>query len=225
MPKIVDHDAKRREIIEATWRVIDAGGLAGTTIREIAREAGCSSGVLSHYFADREDILASAMVMAHRGVRDRTDRQVEHLGGLPALRILMLESLPLDAQRVLEARIEACFWGAAVGNEKLMRLQNSEVEGWSSRVRSRLLEAEQAGELHADVDIDDVVDGLLALMDGFSIQAVLNPKRTPPDRQIRHLDDLLDGIRCPVGVPGRAGAEDLSITVACSTWTATASRY
>jgi AcrR family transcriptional regulator len=197
VPKIVDHDVKRREIIEATWRVIDVGGLAGTTIREIAREAGCSSGVLSHYFADREDILASAMVMAHRGVRDRTDRQVEYLRGLPALRILMLESLPLDEQRVLEARIEACFWGAAVGNEKLMRLQNSEVEAWCGRVRSRLLEAEQAGELRAGIDPDDVVDRLLALMDGFSIQSVLNPKRTPPDRQVRHLDEVFADIRRP----------------------------
>lgn len=202
MPKIVDHDAKRREIIEATWRVIDAGGLAGTTIREIAREAGCSSGVLSHYFADREDILASAMVMAHRGVRDRTDCQIEHLNGLPALRILMLESLPLDEQRVLEARIEACFWGAAVGNEQLMRLQNSEVEGWCGRVRSRLLEAEQAGELREGVDLDDVVDRLLALMDGFSIQSVLNPKRTPPGRQIRHLDEVFADIRRPGGDQG-----------------------
>jgi AcrR family transcriptional regulator len=206
----VDHDAKRREIIEATWRVIDAGGLAGTTIREIAREAGCSSGVLSHYFADREDILASAMMMAHRGVRDRTDRQAEHLNGLTALRILMLESLPLDEQRVLEARIEACFWGAAVGNEKLMRLQNSEVEGWCDRVRSRLLEAGQAGELRVGVDIDDVVDRLLALMDGFSIQAVLNPKRTPPDRQVRHLDDLFAGIRCAGGIPAQSGTVHLS---------------
>lgn len=204
MPKIVDHEAKRREIIMATWRVINAGGLAGTTIREIAREAGCSSGVLSHYFADREDILASAMVMAHRGVRKRTDARIKrlHLHGLGALRILMLESLPLDEQGVLEARIEACFWGAAVGNERLMKLQNSEVEGFCRRVRVRLLEAGQAGELQDGVGIDDVIDECLALMDGFSIQAVLNPDRTPPSRQIKHLDALLDRIRRPAALEG-----------------------
>lgn len=197
MPKIVDHDAKRREIIEATWRVIDASGLAGTTIREIAREAGCSSGVLSHYFKDREDILASAMVMAHRRVRDRTDKQIAYLSGLSALRVLMLESLPLDEQRVLEARIEACFWGAAVGNDQLMHSQNSEVDSWCSRVRSRLVEAELADELREGIDIDDVVDRLLALMDSFSIQSVLNPKRTPPDRQVKHLDNFLADLRRP----------------------------
>lgn len=202
MPKIVDHDAKRREIVEATWRVIDTSGLAGTTIREIAREAGCSSGVLSHYFKDREDILASAMVMAHRGVRDRTDKQIAYLSGLSALRVLMLESLPLDQQRVLEARIEACFWGAAVGNDQLMHSQNSEVDSWCSRVKSRLLEAEQTGELREGTDIDDVVDQLLALMDSFSIQSVLNPKRTPPDRQVKHVDHFLAGLRRPAGRSG-----------------------
>lgn len=197
MPKIVDHEAKRREIIMATWRVIDAGGLAGTTIREIAREAGCSNGVLAHYFANREEIIASAMVMAHRGVRERTDAQIQHLHGLKALRILMLESLPLDEQRVLEARIEACFWGAAVGNQELMRLQNSEVQGFCSRVRARLAEAEQAGELREGIDLEDVVQELLAAMDGFSIQSVLNPHLTPPDRQVRFLDAILDRIRRP----------------------------
>lgn len=195
MPKIVDHEARRREIILATWRVIAAGGLAGATIREIAREAGCSTGVLAHYFTDRQDILASAMVMAHRGVRERTDAQLEGVHGLAALRVIMVESLPLDDQSVLEARIEACFWGEAVGNERMMKLQNSEVRGFCTRARDRLVEAEEAGELRPGVDIDEIVDALLALMDGFSIQAVLNPARLPPQRQMARLDALLDHIR------------------------------
>lgn len=197
MPKTVDHDEKRRQIITATWRVIAAGGLAGTTIREIAREAGCSTGVLAHYFTDRQDIIASAMVMAHRGVRDRADAQLGTVRGLEALRIIMVESLPLDEQRILEARIEACFWGEAVGNERMMRIQNQEVDGFCARLRDRLVEAEEDGQLRPGVDIDEVVDELLALMDGCSIQAVMNPARVPPGRQIRQLDAVLERIRRP----------------------------
>ena len=197
MPKNVDHDERRREIVMATWRVIAGGGLAGTTIREIAREAGCSTGVLSHYFTDRQDILASAMVMAHRGVRERTDAQINGLRGLQALRIMMLESLPLDEQRVLEARIEACFWGEAVGNERMMKMQNREVDGLCARLRTRLVEAEDDDELRVGVDVDDVVDELLNQVDGCSIQAVLNPTRVPADRQVARLDAVLDRIRRP----------------------------
>jgi len=191
VPKIVDHDEKRRQIVMATWQVIAKGGLANATIRAIAREAGCSSGVLAHYFTDRQDILASAMVMAHRGVRDRTDAKLAGVRGLAAVRVIMLESLPLDDQRVLEAKIEACFWGAAVGNERMMKLQNSEVDGFCQRIRNRLREAQDLGELKPGVAIEDTVDELLALMDGFSIQAVLNPGRLPPERQVAHLDALL----------------------------------
>jgi len=73
MPKIVDHAERRSSIISATWRVIARGGLANTTTREIAKEAGCSTGVLAHYFTDRADILTSALIAAHRGV-SRSDR-------------------------------------------------------------------------------------------------------------------------------------------------------
>jgi AcrR family transcriptional regulator len=46
MPKIVDWDARRDEILSATWRVIVRDGIAGATVRAIAREAGCSPGIL-----------------------------------------------------------------------------------------------------------------------------------------------------------------------------------
>ena len=38
MPKIVDWDARRDEILSATWRVIARDGIARATIRAIARE-------------------------------------------------------------------------------------------------------------------------------------------------------------------------------------------
>ncbi len=195
MPKIVDHVERRREIVLATWRVIGRGGLAHATMREIAREAGYSNGVLAHYFTDRADILASALVMAHRGVRTRTDRRIGDRRGLEALRVLMLESLPLDPARLLEARIEVSFWGEAVGNDALMKLQNEEVDGFCSRVRALLVQADEDGELAAGVDVDRLVHECLVLMDGLSLQAVMHPGRADQDEQVALLDNRLDGVR------------------------------
>lgn len=39
MPKIVDHDQRRRDLVEATLRIILRQGLAGATMRDIATEA------------------------------------------------------------------------------------------------------------------------------------------------------------------------------------------
>ena len=106
MPKIVDWDARRDEILAATWRVIARDGIARATIRAIAREADCSRGILAHYFDDKADILGSAMMVSHRRVIDRIDAQTAGRTGLDALRVTMLEALPIDEQCDLEAQIE-----------------------------------------------------------------------------------------------------------------------
>lgn len=195
MPKIVDHAERRRNIIEATWQVIARGGLANTTTREIAKEAKCSTGVLAHYFADRADILASALVTAHQGVRVRIEQSVGDTRGLDALRLFMLEVLPLDEKSSLEARIEACFWGEAVGNHHLMKIQNDEVDSFCDRVRTLLVQAAEDDQLLPTVDIDQTVHECLILMDGMSIQSVMYPERNHPKELIAILDELLARLR------------------------------
>ena len=119
MPKIVDWDDRRDEILSATWRVIARDGIAKATIRAIAREAHCSPGILAHYFDDKADILGSALVLSHRRVAARMEARAAGRTGLDALRVVMLEALPLDDERDLEAQIEISFWGRALGNPEL----------------------------------------------------------------------------------------------------------
>lgn len=192
MPKIVDWDARRDEILSATWRVIARDGIAGTTIRAIAREAKCSRGILAHYFDDKADILGSALVMSHRRVGARMDTAAAGLTGLKALHVVMLEALPLDAQRDLEAQIEISFWGRALGTTELRDLQNSEFDRLWQRLRRHVAQAADLGELKDTVDPDFAAHQLVALIDGLSAERVLYPDRVPPDRQVAMLERLLE---------------------------------
>ena len=195
MPKIVDWDAKRDEILSATWRVIARDGIAKTTIRAIAREANCSSGILSHYFSDKADILGEALVMSHRRVRARIDGLTAEVAGLEALRLVMLEALPLDARRDLEAQIEISFWGRVVSMPDMRELQNLEFESLWARLHRHLEDAEGLDALRAGLDLDLATHQLVALIDGLSAERVLYPSRVPPDRQVQMLDGLLDSFR------------------------------
>jgi AcrR family transcriptional regulator len=194
MPKIVDWDARRDEILSATWRVIARDGIAKATIREIAREAGCSRGILAHYFDDKADILGSALVMSHRRVAARMDARAAGLAGLDALRVIMLEALPLDAPRDLEAQIEISFWGRALGTAELRDLQHTEFERLCSRLRRHLSEARDRGEVADGVDLDLATHQLVVLIDGISAERVLYPGRVAPARQVEMLDALLDSL-------------------------------
>ena len=57
MPKIVDHDERRLELVDATWRIIARLGIEGATMREIATEAGFANGALKPYFPTRDTLL------------------------------------------------------------------------------------------------------------------------------------------------------------------------
>jgi AcrR family transcriptional regulator len=195
MPKIVDWDARRDEILSATWRVIARDGITGATIRAIAREANCSRGILAHYFDDKADILGSALVMSHRRVVARMNARAGGLTGLDALRVVMLEALPLDEQRDLEAQIEISFWGRALGHPELRKLQHAEFDRFAERLRGYLAEAEKEGQLRDGVDLTLAAHQLLVLIDGLSAERVLYPDRVTPDRQQEMLDRLLGSLR------------------------------
>ena len=52
--------ARREEIIAATLRVAATKGMGSTTVRDVATEMGTSSGLIHHYFASMDDVLAAA---------------------------------------------------------------------------------------------------------------------------------------------------------------------
>jgi AcrR family transcriptional regulator len=177
MPKIVDHDERRREVLSAARRVIVRDGIDAATTRAIAKEAGYSNGVLAHYFADKDEILLSALRQSHQRIRDRLTRKVEAATGLAALRELLLDNLPLDAERTQESRLEVSFWSRSLASERLAEVQRAEADELRAAVRDLLAQARAAGELRTDDNLDDLTEHLLALVDGLSLHLLLYPGR------------------------------------------------
>ena len=200
MPKIVDWDARRDDVLEAAWRVIARDGYAKMTIRRIALEAGFSHGVLNHYFDNKHDILMSALLLCHQRVRERTRKHSEGLEGFEALRVAMLEALPLDPARELEAKIEVSFWHEVLGNPELADVQAKEIERLWGRIYGLLEEARGLGQLRPDLRLEVATDQLLIMIDGISAKCVMNPDRIPPSRQLELLDAQLATFRAELPV-------------------------
>jgi AcrR family transcriptional regulator len=67
----VDHEQRRREIVEAAWRLVARGGFAAATMREIAAEAGFANGALKYYFDSKDDLLIAAFQHTFYRVNER----------------------------------------------------------------------------------------------------------------------------------------------------------
>jgi AcrR family transcriptional regulator len=61
MPKVGMQPIRRQQLIEATLTAIDQVGMADASIALIARLAGVSNGIISHYFQDKNGLIAATM--------------------------------------------------------------------------------------------------------------------------------------------------------------------
>ncbi|OMQ16261.1 TetR family transcriptional regulator, partial [Modestobacter sp. VKM Ac-2676] len=105
MPKLVDREVRRQEILEVTWRIMATRGAESATMREIAREAGYANGALAPYFANKDELVEAAYLYVFERTNDRIRAAVTGRRGVAALRAFLVEVLPTTELTRSEARI------------------------------------------------------------------------------------------------------------------------
>ncbi|MBD3148200.1 TetR/AcrR family transcriptional regulator [Microbispora bryophytorum] len=194
MPKIVDHRARREEIAEALWRVVRRDGVSAATVRSIAAEAGWSPSALRHYFSTQAELLAFAMEHVVTRVRARIETTDFQGPVRVAVRRLLEELLPMDAERRAEAEVwlqlSALTPGDPAAADWLRRADDGVGEAATIVVRVLAEEGELAG--HRDAEFEAV--RLHTLIDGLTIHVLARPESMPPERVsavlAAHLEDL-----------------------------------
>lgn len=191
MPKIVDHDERRLELVDATWRIIARQGLEGATMREIAMEAGFANGALKPYFPTKDTLLEFAFGHVFNRTNQRIAEVTGGKSGLEALRAFCLEVLPLDDERVNEARIVIPFWQKAVNDAQKAQIHQQSMAAWLDTIRQFLAEAREAGDVRAAVDDSILAGQLLNMLLGAQIEAALSPESGTDFGHAAQLDGYL----------------------------------
>lgn len=194
MPKVVDHEARREQFVRVAWRLIADHGIDDVTVRDIAREAGYSDGILAHYFNGKDELLVHALELSHEQLHERRDREREASTGPDRLIRILAEILPLDEHRIREMKVEMTFWCRSLQNRVMIKIQRREARRHRAFIRS-LVEEEQANSrISGKHDPEQVVDLLTCLIDGISLHGVLYPNRVPPSRQLAIMRYALDAL-------------------------------
>jgi AcrR family transcriptional regulator len=193
VPARGDHDARRRDVSEAVWRVVAARGFGGLTLRAVAAEMGASTGLLTHYFPAKKALVSHALDIADERTETRARRRAE-AEGLAALRAALLDVLPLTPAATAMNRVWVSSWDGSLGDPDLFSRETARYEGWRARLRPHIEAAVALGELPTDTHIDDTVATAAAFTHGLVVQALFDPDAFPPDRQERILDGFLKGL-------------------------------
>jgi TetR/AcrR family transcriptional repressor of bet genes len=198
MPKIVDHEARRRRIADAAIGAIAASGLDRVRLVDVARAVDATTGSITHYFDSKDEMLAAAVSR----VAELLIAGLEHLEDEDLIDAAAL-ALPLDAAGRRDWQVWLAFWGRAVSAPALAAVHNDYYARMRALLAAAIRRHQARGAIAAALDPGEGADAVIAAVDGIGVRASLDPKRWPAARQRAALRTLLAPVFAPESGPSR----------------------
>ncbi|MCZ3387615.1 MAG: TetR family transcriptional regulator C-terminal domain-containing protein [Actinomycetia bacterium] len=161
---------RRAAIVDATLAVMVRQGIAATTARDVAAEMGTSSGLIHHYFASMDELLAEAFdwvasddLARTVGALDASDDPVERLA------IFFAFYNRADEDWGMQLWLDA--WSEAARRPALQQTSRRLNVAWHSLVADLLRAGVGSGAMTCD-EPDAVAWQIISLLDGLALQAV-----------------------------------------------------
>lgn len=192
MPKVVDHEARRRELAEAVWRIVQRDGIDHASVRAVAAESGWSSGSLRHYFPTQDALLGFAMEMAFMRFLGRLEQVDPALPSKEIVRRIVHEMLALDEERRVESAVLISFLPRSLVEPSLHELERIGTHALYDRFTRVFRRAHEAGELREGADPAKEARRIVALIDGLNMHHQQGADDMPDDEMITITDEHLD---------------------------------
>ncbi|MDH5354560.1 MAG: transcriptional regulator BetI [Gammaproteobacteria bacterium] len=171
MPKVGMSQIRREQLIEATLDCVDLHGVNGATISKISKQAGVSTGIVHHYFHNKDDLLEGSMrlMLAHlgHGIIKRKLLAKNHTESILAIIDGNFSEKQIERK---STKIWLSFWAEALHSEVLVRLQTVNMR----RLHSNLTYHFKHLIPHEDAKL--VASGMAALIDGIWLRGAFMEK-------------------------------------------------
>lgn len=181
MPKIVDHEERRRAIASAAVDAIAANGLTGVKLTDIARMAGVTTGSIAHYFSDKDAVLAAAL----EEVCTRLFIEIGQPDNPPSVAEIAT-TLPTNEEKRKEWKVWLAYWGRAPHSPALTQIHRQ----YYAEIETAVTEDMEG--IHPDPHL--AAAAIIAAVDGIGTRATLEPELWPEERQVALLDQLISPI-------------------------------
>lgn len=184
-----DRDAKIGELLQAAREVIAREGCAAASIRKVAQHAGCSTGAITYYFVDRDDLLARIV----EDVFDDFDQWLDPHDGLEGIRAmleyqLLRRSGPNDQQQARQVWLQLLVH--ANTDAKLAAVIQRLYGRFRERLTLLVAQAQKLGTIRSDFPADLLADHVSAVGDGLLMVQPVERKRFDRPRVQRLIEQL-----------------------------------
>ncbi len=181
-------DARRGEIIAAAVRVLTRDGLAETTTRKIAAEAGVNQAMLRYYFGSKDDLLFAVLQEMMRLTKEIV-REVATTSG--SIRQAIAESLKafwahVEAAPELQVmQYELTLY--ALRHPDSAWLAREQYDGYCSVVETLFEEAYAAAQQTCALSFAEIARFVIGGLDGIILQFISDRNVERSRRDLNHL--------------------------------------
>lgn len=181
MPRYIDHDQRRRDVVAAATDLVVTSGRAALTIRNVAEAVGSSTKSVSHYFADMAELLQATYAAAADRARSRIDAVIA--SDLSDIQGFVEALLPLDVERRRDWSVWFAFWSEALTSDELSADQRERSRTTTARIERMLKRLRADQRIDPSCDVADAARRIGALIPGIAGQAMFDPAGWSPARQ------------------------------------------
>lgn len=163
------HENQRGRLLECAMRVIATRGYESVRLRDVAVEAGVTTGMIQHYFDSREELLTAAMEKLGL-LQIETWVKLQRGDGNPLHRLHALIEHPTGTTHAPEqsaAWLEFC--AASARNERLRAVLKKVYRRWRELIKETIELGIRDNVFAPSLPVDMLAETLILLLDGSDI--------------------------------------------------------
>ncbi|QLC72748.1 transcriptional regulator BetI [Pseudomonas sp. LPB0260] len=189
MPKVGMQPIRRSQLIAATLEAVDQVGMGDASIAYIARLAGVSNGIISHYFQDKNGLLEATMRHLMQALNQAVrQRRASLQDDSPRSHLRAIIDSNFDDSQVNGPAMKTwlAFWASSMHHPALRRLQ---------RINDHRLYSNLCGQFHRllpQPQARAAGRGLAALIDGLWLRGALSGEAFDTRQAVQIAYDYLD---------------------------------
>ncbi len=165
---------RKRQITGAAYEIIAEKGYYNFTMMDIAKRAGVSSGLIHHYFKDKENMLVTLLREMQQNVRATTEQAIQEVTDpKEKLEVFMDRAFALVETQREYLYVTYDFLTQIKFNERMQRIMSKLYRGYRETMVEILREGKTSGVFKA-VDEHYTASLFVSIMLGIELQYVID---------------------------------------------------
>jgi TetR/AcrR family transcriptional repressor of bet genes len=183
---------RRQQLIDATMKCIARKGLGGTTLGDVAKEAGLSQGIVNLHFESKENLLNETLRSIADDYKKQFKRTLDNSGPDAASKLKALMELDLRPSILNRRKLAVwfAFWGEVKSRPRYREVCEKSDE-YYDEVLCSLCDEVIADGAYEKVTSAAVATMLTSITNGMWLSYLISPKRFDHQVATNAVDEYL----------------------------------